>query len=98
MTYFSLLGLLCGLMDEKLGRAERESEELSTYVKGRAGHEKRYESDASKLEKELVWKPCITFAVGLSKTVAWYLDNQNWVEKVTSGSYKHYYETMYVNL
>ncbi len=84
-------------MDEKLGRAAGESESLITYVTDRAGHDKRYAIDASKLEKELGWKPSITFEEGLSKTVDWYLSNQEWVDKVTSGSYQEYYETMYGN-
>jgi len=82
-------------MDQKLGRAQGESEELITYVTDRAGHDKRYAIDASKLEEELGWTPSITFEEGLSKTVDWYLENQDWVEQVTSGAYKEYYETMY---
>ncbi|MBM3185927.1 MAG: dTDP-glucose 4,6-dehydratase [Bacteroidetes bacterium] len=96
-TNLELVRFLCRLMDEKLGRVEGESEELITYVKDRAGHDKRYAIDAIKLEKELGWKPSITFEEGLSKTVDWYLENQNWIEKVTSGSYKDYYENMYAN-
>jgi dTDP-glucose 4,6-dehydratase len=82
-------------MDQKLGRAQGESEQLITYVTDRAGHDKRYAIDASKLEEELGWTPSITFEEGLSKTVDWYLENQDWVEQVTSGAYKEYYETMY---
>jgi dTDP-glucose 4,6-dehydratase len=96
-TNIELVGFLCHLMDEKLGRNYGESEKLITYVKDRAGHDKRYAIDASKLEKELGWKPSITFEEGLSKTVDWYLENQSWVEKVTSGSYKDYYQNMYSN-
>jgi dTDP-glucose 4,6-dehydratase len=96
-TNIELVRFLCRLMDEKLGRRKGESEELISFVKDRAGHDKRYAIDASKLEKELGWKPSITFEVGLSKTVDWYLENQNWVEKVTSGSYKDYYQNMYAN-
>jgi dTDP-glucose 4,6-dehydratase len=84
-------------MDEKLGREIGESEKLITYVTDRAGHDKRYAIDASKLEKELGWKPSILFEEGLSKTVDWYLENQDWVEKVTSGSYQEYYDQMYLN-
>ena len=84
-------------MDEKLGREMGESEKLITYVTDRAGHDKRYAIDASKLEKELGWKPSILFEEGLSKTVDWYLENQDWVEKVTSGSYQEYYDQMYLN-
>ena len=82
-------------MDEKLGRSKGESEGLITYVTDRAGHDKRYAIDASKLEEELGWTPSITFEEGLSKTVDWYLENQDWVEKVTSGTYQDYYEMMY---
>ena len=96
-TNIELVKFLCKVMDEKLGRAEGESESLITYVTDRAGHDKRYAIDASKLEKELGWKPSITFEEGLSKTVDWYLSNQEWVDKVTSGSYQEYYETMYGN-
>jgi dTDP-glucose 4,6-dehydratase len=96
-TNIELVRFLCRLMDEKLGRQDGESEELITFVTDRAGHDKRYAIDATKLEKELGWKPSITFEEGLSKTVDWYLENHSWIEKVTSGSYKHYYETMYAN-
>jgi dTDP-glucose 4,6-dehydratase len=84
-------------MDDKLGREIGESEKLISYVTDRAGHDKRYAIDASKLEKELGWKPSILFEDGLSKTVDWYLENQDWVEKVTSGSYQEYYDQMYLN-
>ncbi len=96
-TNIELVKFLCKVIDEKLGRAAGESESLITYVTDRAGHDKRYAIDASKLEKELGWKPSITFEEGLSKTVDWYLSNQEWVDKVTSGSYQEYYETMYGN-
>jgi dTDP-glucose 4,6-dehydratase len=96
-TNIELVRFLCRLMDEKLNRNLGESEELITYVKDRAGHDKRYAIDATKLERELNWKPSITFEEGLSKTVDWYLNNQDWVEKVTSGSYKDYYQSMYTN-
>jgi dTDP-glucose 4,6-dehydratase len=84
-------------MDQKLGRAEGSSEKLLTYVTDRAGHDKRYAIDASKLEAELGWKPSITFEQGLERTVDWYLENQEWVSKVTSGAYQTYYEQMYSN-
>lgn len=94
-TNIELVRFLCRLMDEKLGRGEGESEQLITYVADRAGHDKRYAIDATKLEKELGWKPSITFEEGLSKTVDWYLENSDWVKQVTSGSYKDYYNQMY---
>ena len=96
-TNIELVRFLCQLMDEKLGRQKGESEKLITYVTDRAGHDKRYAIDASKLENELNWLPSIKFEEGLSKTVDWYLENQEWVNKVTSGSYKEYYEKMYDN-
>lgn len=90
-----LVHFLCRLMDKKLNRSSGESEQLITYVKDRAGHDLRYAIDASKLERELGWKPSITFEEGLEKTVDWYLDNQRWVEEVTSGDYQEYYRKMY---
>ncbi len=94
-TNIELVRFLCRLMDEKLGRSNGGSEQLITYVADRAGHDKRYAIDATKLEKELGWKPSINFEEGLSKTVDWYLNNSDWVEQVTSGSYKDYYSQMY---
>ena len=64
-------------------------------MKDRAGHDARYAIDASKLEKELGWKPSILFEQGLEKTVDWYLSNQEWVSKVTNGAYQDYYDKMY---
>ena len=94
-TNIELVHYLCRLLDEKLDRKTGESEQLISFVKDRAGHDKRYAIDAAKLEKELGWKPSITFEVGLEKTVDWYLDNQDWVEKITNGSYQEYYKKMY---
>lgn len=96
-TNIELVCYLCQVMDQKLGRAEGSSEKLLTYVTDRAGHDKRYAIDASKLEAELGWKPSITFEQGLERTVDWYLENQEWVSKVTSGAYQTYYEQMYSN-
>ena len=90
-----LIKLLCKLMDEKLGRAAGESEKLITYVKDRPGHDLRYAIDATKINKELGWKPSVTFEEGLSKTIDWYLENQQWLQDVTSGAYKQYYEKQY---
>ncbi len=84
-------------MDEKLGREKGASERLITFVKDRAGHDLRYAIDASKLEKELGWKPSLQFEEGLSKTIDWYLENTDWLENVTSGNYKKYYEEQYQN-
>ncbi|NBR13614.1 MAG: dTDP-glucose 4,6-dehydratase [Flavobacteriales bacterium] len=96
-TNIELVHFLCRLMDKKLGREAGESEKLITYVTDRAGHDKRYAIDASKLEKELGWTPSITFEEGLEKTVDWYLENSEWVDRITSGSYKEYYQKMYTN-
>jgi dTDP-glucose 4,6-dehydratase len=90
-----LVKLLCRIMDNKLGRAEGESEKLITYVKDRAGHDLRYAIDSSKLKSELGWEPSVQFEEGLEKTVDWYLANQPWLDHVTSGAYKAYYETQY---
>ena len=90
-----LVQLLCRIMDTKLGRAEGESASLITYVKDRAGHDLRYAIDAGKIERELGWKPSITFEQGLERTVDWYLANEAWLEHVTSGAYRHYYEAQY---
>ncbi len=92
-----LVKLLCKLMDEKLGRKEGESEALITYIKDRPGHDRRYAIDATKINRELGWKPSVTFEQGLDETIDWYLNNSDWLEHVTSGAYQHYYESMYEN-
>lgn len=92
-----LVKLLCRLMDRKLGRSEGESEKLITYVKDRPGHDRRYAIDASKLNKTLGWKPTVTFEEGLALTIDWYLENNEWLDNVTSGTYQNYYESMYAN-
>jgi len=92
-----LVHYLCALMDRKLGREDGTSASLITYVTDRKGHDLRYAIDATKLEKELNWKPSITFEEGLEKTVDWYLDNNEWIDQVTSGAYKTYYNAMYTN-
>jgi dTDP-glucose 4,6-dehydratase len=91
-----LVHLLCRIMDEKLGRAPGTSAQLITYVKDRPGHDLRYAIDATKLNKELGWKPSLQFEEGLEKTVDWYLANENWIKHVTSGSYQTYYDEQYV--
>ena len=90
-----LVKLLCQQMDEKLGRAEGTSEKLITYVKDRPGHDLRYAIDANKINKELGWKPSVTFEEGLALTIDWYLDNESWLNSVTSGDYQAYYKKMY---
>ncbi len=91
-----LIRLLCRLMDTKLGRPAGTSEKLITFVKDRAGHDLRYAIDSSKLQNELGWKPSVTFEEGLSTTVDWYLNNQPWLDHVTSGDYQRYYEEQYL--
>ena len=90
-----LVKLLCQQMDVKLGRAVGESEKLITYVKDRPGHDLRYAIDASKINKELGWKPSVTFEQGLEKTIDWYLSNEDWLRNVTSGAYQEYYKKQY---
>lgn len=90
-----LVQLLCSIMDKKLGRPEGESAKLITYVKDRAGHDLRYAIDAAKLGTELGWQPSLQFEEGLEKTVDWYLQNQQWVQHVTSGAYQQYYADQY---
>jgi dTDP-glucose 4,6-dehydratase len=87
--------LLCSIMDRKLGRVPGESASLITYVKDRAGHDKRYAIDATKINTELGWKPSLQFEEGLEKTIDWYLNNASWVENITSGTYQQYYQNQY---
>lgn len=90
-----LIHLLCKQMDAKLGRPQGSSANLITYVTDRAGHDMRYAIDPGKLERELGWTPSLTFEVGLEKTIDWYLENQDWVERVQSGAYRAYYAEQY---
>jgi dTDP-glucose 4,6-dehydratase len=90
-----LIHLLCQIMDKKLGRNPGESAKLISYVKDRAGHDLRYAIDAGKIMNELGWKPSLQFEEGLEKTVDWYLSNKEWLESVTSGQYKNYYQKQY---
>jgi dTDP-glucose 4,6-dehydratase len=90
-----LVKLLCQIMDKKLNRPTGTSEKLITYVKDRPGHDLRYAIDASKINQELGWKPSVTFEEGLNKTVDWYLNNQEWLNNVTSGAYQNYYKEQY---
>ena len=82
-------------MDKKLNRREGESAELITYVKDRAGHDRRYAIDATKIKNELNWQPSIQFEEGLERTVDWYLANEEWLQHVTSGQYQQYYNQQY---
>ena len=90
-----LIKLLCSLMDQKLNKPEGSSEKLITYVKDRPGHDLRYAIDANKLNKELGWKPTVTFEQGLSKTIDWYLDNEQWMQNIVNGDYENYYKNQY---
>ena len=90
-----LVKLLCQIMDSKLNREPGTSEKLITYVKDRPGHDLRYAIDASKINKELGWKPSVTFEQGLERTVNWYLNNELWLKNVTSGEYANYYKKQY---
>lgn len=86
---------LCKQMDEKLGRPTGTSEQLITFVKDRPGHDLRYAIDATKMNKELGWKPSVTFEEGLSITIDWFLANQKWLDNITSGDYQNYYNNQY---
>ena len=90
-----LIHLLCKIMDEKLNRTAGESAKLITFVTDRAGHDLRYAIDSTKLQQKLDWVPSLQFEEGLAKTVDWYLENEEWLDNVTSGSYQSYYETQY---
>ncbi|MCB8964140.1 MAG: dTDP-glucose 4,6-dehydratase [Bacteroidales bacterium] len=90
-----LIRVVCRVMDEKLGRPAGTSEQLIAYVTDRAGHDLRYAIDAHKIMNELGWQPSLQFEEGISKTVDWYLENQQWLERVTSGDYQKYYNKMY---
>ena len=90
-----LVKLLCKLMDKKIGNAEGTSEQLITYIKDRPGHDRRYAIDATKISKELGWKPSVSFEEGLSQTIDWYLQNTEWLNHVTTGKYQRYYQKQY---
>ncbi|MCK0161199.1 dTDP-glucose 4,6-dehydratase [Allomuricauda sp. F6463D] len=90
-----LTHLLCRLMDKKLKRTLGTSEKLISFVKDRPGHDLRYAIDASKIKKELGWKPSVTFEEGLEQTIDWYFDNKEWLDNVTSKDYLEYYKNQY---
>ena len=90
-----IVKLLIKVTDRLLGRPEGADLDLITYVTDRAGHDLRYAIDSRKLQKELGWEPSLQFEEGIEKTVRWYLDNQAWLDNVTSGDYQKYYEQMY---
>lgn len=96
-TNIDLIKVVCKVMDEKLGRPIGESEKLITYVKDRAGHDMRYAIDATKLKEELGWIPSLQFEEGIRNTIDWYLENEEWLNNITSGDYQKYYESQYAN-
>ena len=90
-----IIKVLINTVDRLLGRLEGADMDLITYVTDRAGHDLRYAIDSTKLQKELGWEPSLQFEEGIEKTVKWYLDNQDWLDNVTSGEYLNYYQNMY---
>lgn len=90
-----LVKLMCSIMDKKLNRTRYTSEKLITYVKDRPGHDLRYAIDATKLNKELDWKPSVTFEEGLDMTIDWYLSNMDWLENIINKDYLQYYKNQY---
>ena len=92
-----LIKVIIKTVDHLLGNPEGTSEHLITYVTDRAGHDLRYAIDSSKLQRELGWEPSLQFEEGIEKTVRWYLDNQAWMDNITSGEYEKYYDEMYKN-
>jgi dTDP-glucose 4,6-dehydratase len=92
-----IVELICDIVDEMAGPRESARRNLITYVKDRPGHDRRYAMDASKIERELGWRPAETFESGIRKTVLWYLENDAWVRDVTSGSYRQWIETHYTS-
>lgn len=94
-TNIDLIRVIIRTVDRLLGRADRASEKLITYVTDRAGHDLRYAIDATKLKQELGWEPSLQFEEGIERTVRWYLDHEQWMENITSGEYEKYYEAMY---
>lgn len=92
-----LIKVIVRTVDRLLGNPEGESEKLITYVTDRAGHDLRYAIDSRKLKNELGWEPSLQFEDGIEKTVRWYLENQEWMDHITSGEYEKYYESMYKN-
>ena len=91
-----IIKVVINTVDRLLGREEGEDMDLITYVTDRAGHDLRYAIDSSKLQRELGWEPSLQFEEGIEKTVRWYLDNQEWMDNVTSGDYQKYYKEMYI--
>jgi dTDP-glucose 4,6-dehydratase len=94
-TNIDLIKVICKVMDLALSNPEGTSEKLITYVTDRAGHDHRYAIDANKIMQELGWKPSLQFEEGIEKTITWYLNNEDWLNSVTSGTYQDYYSQQY---
>ena len=92
-----IIKTVIAIVDHLLGRPEGVDLDLITYVTDRLGHDVRYDIDSTKLQKELGWEPSLQFAEGIEKTVKWYLENEAWMDNITSGEYEKYYESMYSN-
>ena len=90
-----IIRVIINTVDRLLGRSEGEDMNLITYVTDRPGHDARYAIDSRKLQRELGWEPSLQFEEGIERTVRWYLDNEEWVDNITSGEYERYYESMY---
>ena len=97
MENIDIIKVLINIVDRLLGRPEGADMDLITYVTDRAGHDLRYAIDSTKLQKELGWEPSLRFEEGIELTVKWYLDNQEWLDNVTSGDYQKYYDEQYNN-
>lgn len=94
-TNLNIVKTICDIMDEVHDRSVGTSQKLITFVKDRAGHDHRYAIDASKIERDLGWIPSLQFEKGIRETIEWYLNNQEWLDKITSGEYQKYYDSMY---
>lgn len=92
-----IIKTVIAIIDHLLDRSEGVDLDLITYVTDRLGHDARYDIDSTKLQKELGWEPSLQFEEGIEKTVKWYLENEAWMDNITSGEYEKYYESMYSN-
>lgn len=90
-----LVKVICSVFDKKMGNNMGTSEKLITFVKDRAGHDMRYAIDASKIASDLGWGPSLQFEEGIAETISWYLENESWLNSVTSGAYQKYYDNQY---
>jgi dTDP-glucose 4,6-dehydratase len=94
-TNIDLIKVICKEMDAVLSKEKGSSEKLITFIKDRAGHDKRYAIDATKISKELKWAPTLQFEEGIKKTIAWYLNNQDWMDHIVNEAYLDYYANQY---